>query len=81
MTSQPVFQNVTNCHFQPVLYNTTLSTNNYVPVGVKGQLSIEPPLLTKTIFKDVYGIRVGSAFIENGAVPCSDLKGYAGWSV
>jgi hypothetical protein len=37
-----------------------------------------PYIPMTTTFRDLHGIKVDVAFIENNQVPCSHLKGYSG---
>lgn len=50
-----------------------------MPVGVKGDVMIKAPYIpSDTTFRDVYGVKVDIAFIENNQIPCENLKGYSG---
>ncbi|CAG8980920.1 hypothetical protein HYALB_00003779 [Hymenoscyphus albidus] len=79
-TNQPAFTNpAIGCDNQILFYNTTLSTGTNEPVHIKGDIGIAAPyFLGGAKFKNVYGIKVDVAFIENNMVPCQDLKGYHG---
>lgn len=64
-----------------MFFNTTLSTGENAPVGIKGDILVKAPFLEPMkdrAFKNVYGIKVDVAFLENKLVPCKDLKGYHG---
>ncbi|KAK0119138.1 hypothetical protein ONS96_012205 [Cadophora gregata f. sp. sojae] len=79
VTNQPIMTNGTLCDNQIFFYNTTLSSDINTPRGVKGSIMLSAPLLPEdTTFKDVFGIRVDTAFLEITSVPCADLQGYHG---
>lgn len=79
VTNQPTFKDGLSCDNQLNLYNTTLSTGKNAPVGVIGEIMIKAPYIpTTSVFRDVHGIKVDIAFIENNQIPCSQLKGYSG---
>ncbi|KAL2065041.1 hypothetical protein VTL71DRAFT_4181 [Oculimacula yallundae] len=57
--------------------NTTLSTGDKAPRGVKGSVTLNKPLLPQdSTFSDVFGIRVDTAFLEITQKKCVELKGY-----
>ena len=77
MTNQPSFGNGTSCLSQQNFFNTTLSTGPNAPVGIKGDVTVQAPYLpTRSVFRDVWGIKVDVAFLENGDLSCETLKGY-----
>ncbi|KAH8594816.1 hypothetical protein B0O99DRAFT_496951, partial [Bisporella sp. PMI_857] len=79
VTNQPIVGNGSTCYQQVNFFNTTLSTNAYAPVPVCGSVDIKAPLLpTSQKFKNVFGIQVDVAFLENNYLPCEQLKGYNG---
>jgi len=79
VTNQPTFADGLSCDNQINLFNTTLSTGENAPVGVRGEIMMKAPYIpTDTTFRAVYGIKVDIAFIENNQLPCSSLKGYSG---
>jgi hypothetical protein len=79
VTNQPSFTNSTSCDNQLNLFNTTLSTGKNSPVGIVGEIMVKAPYFPITsTFKDIFGIKVDIAFIENNGLDCSLLKGYSG---
>ncbi|KAH7364303.1 hypothetical protein BKA65DRAFT_490970 [Rhexocercosporidium sp. MPI-PUGE-AT-0058] len=78
-TNQPIFENGVLCDNQIFFYNTTLSTGENAPRGIKGSVTLNAPLLPNdSTFRNVFGIRVDTAFLEITKVPCDQLKGYHG---
>ncbi|CZT02977.1 uncharacterized protein RCO7_06036 [Rhynchosporium graminicola] len=78
-TNQPVSGDGTLCDNQIFLYNTTISTGDNAPRGVKGSVTLRAPLLPQdSTFHDVFGVRVDTAFLEKVEIPCAALKGYYG---
>jgi hypothetical protein len=95
ITNQPIFTKGDTCDNQITLFvylfspkpfltsgsfNTTLTTGNNIPVGIRGKVSILPPYFPEPgcDFNNVYGVKVDVAFVENTGVNCSLLKGYSG---
>ena len=79
VTNQPTFKDGLSCDNQLDLFNSTLSTGKNAPVGIRGEVMIKAPYIpSTTTFRDLHGIKVDIAFIENNVVPCSSLKGYSG---
>jgi len=79
VTNQPTFTDGVSCDNQLTLFNTTLSTGENAPVGVRGEIMIKAPYIpSDTTFRYIHGIKVDLAFIENNQIPCSQLKGYSG---
>ncbi|EKD15513.1 hypothetical protein MBM_06141 [Drepanopeziza brunnea f. sp. 'multigermtubi' MB_m1] len=79
VTNQPIFTRGINCDNQIFLYNTTLSTGQNAPRGIKGSVSLSAPLLPNdSTFHNIFGVKVDTAFLEKNGVPCSSLKGYHG---
>ena len=79
VTNQPTFTDGLTCDNQLNLFNTTLSTGKNAPVDIVGEIMVEAPYFpTTSTFKNVFGIKVDIAFIENNGVSCSTLKGYSG---
>jgi hypothetical protein len=79
VTNQPSFTDGLSCDNQLNLFNTTLSTGKNAPVDIVGEIMVEAPYFPTTrTFKNVFGIKVDIAFIENNGLPCSTLKGYSG---
>jgi len=78
MTNQPSFRNGTLCINQQNFFNTTLSTGANTPAAIRGDVTVQAPYLpARSVFRDVWGIKVDVAFLENSNVPCEALKGYA----
>ena len=74
-----MFANGTTCDNMIRFFNTTISTGNQAPVGVRGNVTAQVPgRLGTSSFEGVYGIKVDTAFIENNYLPCDSLKGYGG---
>jgi hypothetical protein len=79
VTNQPSFSSGVACDNIVTLYNSSVTVGEYAPVVVKGSVSIVAPYFpVTTTFRDVYGLKVDRAFIENNYVACSGLKGYSG---
>lgn len=48
-----------------------------MPKHVKGIVQVRKPLLpTDEIYKNVWGVQMDNAFIENNFKPCQSLQGY-----
>ncbi|KFY63313.1 hypothetical protein V496_04027 [Pseudogymnoascus sp. VKM F-4515 (FW-2607)] len=76
VTNQPIFADGVKCDQQITLFNTTLSKGAYAPVGLKGDISISAPYLpSDSTFKNVFGLKVDVAFIENNFLECQSLQG------
>lgn len=76
VTNQPIFADGLHCDQQISLYNTTLSTGANAPVGLIGDIAISAPYLpSDSIFRNVFGLKVDVAFIENNLLDCESLKG------
>jgi hypothetical protein len=76
VTNQPIFGNGVKCDQQITLFNTTLSQGANTPVGIVGDITVSAPYLpSDSAFKDVYGLKVDIAFIENNMLDCSTLRG------
>lgn len=76
VTNQPIFADGVKCDQQITLFNTTLSKGVYAPVGLVGDISISAPYLpSDSIFRNVFGLKVDVAFIENNFLDCESLQG------
>lgn len=78
ITNQVVFANASICDNYQRLFNTSLSLS---PVAVKGTVTaqLEPFAEEKQTWRDVFGWRVASAFLEPPVgAPCQDFQGYRG---
>ncbi|KAH8591845.1 hypothetical protein B0O99DRAFT_518682, partial [Bisporella sp. PMI_857] len=75
VTNQPIIGNATTCYQQVNLFNTTLSADVHAPAYVCGSVGIEAPLPpTSHVYRDVFGIHVDLAFLENNFLNCTQLK-------
>ncbi|KAG9238671.1 hypothetical protein BJ875DRAFT_24797 [Amylocarpus encephaloides] len=81
-TNQPVFGDpAKGCDNQILFYNTTLTTGKNAPVHVRGDIFIKAPYAhvpNDRTFRNVFGIKVDVAFLENNYYECETLKGYHG---
>ncbi|KFY13814.1 hypothetical protein V491_06265 [Pseudogymnoascus sp. VKM F-3775] len=76
VTNQPIFADGLHCDQQISLYNTTLSTGANAAVGLIGDIAISAPYLpSDSVFRNVFGLKVDVAFIENNLLDCESLKG------
>lgn len=76
VTNQPMFGDGVKCNQQINFFNTTLSQGANAPVDIIGDITVSAPyLLSNSIFKDVHGLKVDVAFLENNNLTCSTLKG------
>ncbi|KFY99481.1 hypothetical protein V500_01359 [Pseudogymnoascus sp. VKM F-4518 (FW-2643)] len=76
VTNQPIFADGVKCDQQITLFNTTLSVGKNAPVGLIGEIAISAPYLpSDSTSKNVFGLKVDVAFIENNFLDCPSLKG------
>lgn len=76
VTNQPIFADGVKCDQQITFFNTTLSTGANAPVGIIGDISISAPYLpSDSTFRNVFGLKLDVAFIENNLLECPSLKG------
>ena len=76
VTNQPIFADGLHCDQQITLHNSTLSLGKNAPVGLIGDIVISAPYLpSDSTFKNVFGLKVDVAFIENNFLDCPSLKG------
>ncbi|OBT89193.1 hypothetical protein VE02_01667 [Pseudogymnoascus sp. 03VT05] len=76
VTNQPIFADAVKCDRQITFFNTTLSTGANAPVGIIGDISISAPYLpSDSTFRNVFGLKLDVAFIENNLLDCPSLKG------
>ncbi|KAF2117084.1 hypothetical protein BDV96DRAFT_490007 [Lophiotrema nucula] len=77
-TNQPTFADGKTCDHMTRLFNTSVTTSHGIE-PVKGTIRVKlPPFVGEVEFKDVYGLRLDSAFIENNYLPCETFRGYSG---
>jgi hypothetical protein len=78
-TNQPSFANGSTCDEMVRLFNTSVSAAPYGIQPVKGTVRANlPPFSGEKEWKNVYGLRLDSAFIENNYLDCRSLRSYAG---
>jgi hypothetical protein len=80
ITNQPIFANGLFCDQQIRFFNTSLTTGNDAPIGIKGNVTLKSTdvLGAPMSFAGVYGIKADTAFIENNFLACESLSGYGG---
>ncbi|KAL8805683.1 MAG: hypothetical protein Q9182_001827 [Xanthomendoza sp. 2 TL-2023] len=80
ITNQIMFGNKTSvCDHQTSLWNTSVTTGDYEPKPVLGDVMLSPPLVPeREIWRGVQGIRAQRAFIELNYLNCEDFKGWNG---
>jgi hypothetical protein len=77
ITNQPSFANGSTCDQQIRLFNTSLTAAPFEPVQVMGSVrSYLGPFPAKKHFRNVAGIQLATAFIENNYLPCEMFQGY-----
>ena len=76
-TNQPTFADGKTCDNMIRLFNTSLSTAGNGIERVQGTVRANVhPFAHELEWRNVYGIRLDSAFIENNYLPCENFKGY-----
>ena len=79
VTRQPQFStNTAVCDNQIRLWNTsvTIGSADVRPRSIFGSVKLSPPTVPKeTIFTEVFGVVVATAFIEDNYVSCESLQG------
>jgi hypothetical protein len=79
VTNQIMFADGRSCDNMIRLFNTELSTAPNEIQSVRGSVKAQfPPFAGEQEWKDVYGLRFDSAFIENNYLPCESFRGYSG---
>jgi hypothetical protein len=77
-TNQPTFADGKTCDNMIRLFNTSVTTapNRIEPVigTVRANL---PPFSSEQEWKNVYALRLDTAFIENNYLPCESFRGYS----
>ncbi|KAF2009541.1 hypothetical protein BU24DRAFT_358501 [Aaosphaeria arxii CBS 175.79] len=78
-TNQPTFADGKTCDNMIRFFNTSATTSRGIEV-VKGTVRAHiPPFDAPHEWKGVYGLRMGTAFVENNYLPCENFRGYDGW--
>lgn len=76
-TNQPTFADGKTCDNLIRLFNTSVSTAPNKIETVKGTVRAKIfPFKKEHEWRNVYGIRLDSAFIENNYLPCENFRGY-----
>ena len=80
MTNQPHFSiNTEYCDNFVRLFNTSVSLPPYTPTPVRGSVSAAAPFFAEaSVWRDVEGLLVDNAFIENNYLACETLEGLSG---
>lgn len=79
ITNQVMFANGKTCDNMIRLFNTSVTTSPNRIDTVKGTVKARiPPFTQEHEWKDVYGLRLNTAFIENNYLPCENFRGYSG---
>jgi hypothetical protein len=74
VTNQPTFADGRSCDNMIRLFDTSVTV---AIESVKGSVRARiPPFENEVKWDGVYGIRLGSAFIENNYLPCEGFRGY-----
>ncbi|PSN75456.1 hypothetical protein BS50DRAFT_541496 [Corynespora cassiicola Philippines] len=78
-TNQPTFADGKTCDNMIRLFNTSVTTapNKIEPVMGTVRVNI-PPFTSEQEFRNVYGVRLDTAFIENNYLSCESFRGYSG---
>lgn len=78
-TNQPTFADGKTCDNMIRLFNTSLTT---APSGIERVLGTVRanihPFGGEQEWRNVYGLRMATAFIENNYLNCEDFRGYSG---
>lgn len=74
VTNQPTFADGKTCDNMIRLFNTSVTTSIETVIGiVEARI---PPFTEEKEWKDIYGLRMDTAFIENNYLPCENFRGY-----
>jgi hypothetical protein len=77
VVNQPSFANGSMCNHQVRMFNTSLSAAPYEPREVSGTVQLRLPMFKKEMeWKDVVGVQVDTAFIEQHLVSCENFRGF-----
>jgi hypothetical protein len=78
-TNQPTFADGKTCDNMIRLFNTTVTTAPNRIERVSGIVRANiPPFSSEQEWRNVYGLRLDTAFIENNYVSCESFRGYSG---
>ncbi|KAK7185826.1 hypothetical protein DPSP01_004269 [Paraphaeosphaeria sporulosa] len=78
-TNQPTFADGKTCDNMIRLFNTSLTTAPNGIERVKGTVRATiHPFAEEQEWRNVYGLRMDTAFIENNYLSCEDFRGYSG---
>ncbi|CAO2647611.1 Nn.00g085330.m01.CDS01 [Neocucurbitaria sp. VM-36] len=76
-TNQPTFADGKTCDNMIRLFNTSVTTAPNRIETVKGTVKANIyPFENEQEWRDVYGLRMDTAFIENNYLPCENFRGY-----
>ncbi|KAL8726119.1 MAG: hypothetical protein Q9166_006911 [cf. Caloplaca sp. 2 TL-2023] len=80
ITNQPMFGNNTAvCDKMISFWNTSVTTGEYVPQTVVGDVLLTPPMVPRAkVWRGVQGVKAQRAFLEVNYLKCESLKGYGG---
>ena len=79
-TNQPTFADGKTCDNMIKLFNTSVTTAPNTIERVKGTVRANiHPFNQEQEWRDVYGLRLDTAFIENNYLPCENFRGYSGF--
>jgi len=78
-TNQPIFADGRSCDKFVRYFNTSVTIGQNAAVPIKGHVMLNSGhvLPESRTIKDVYGFKLGTAFIEVNTT-CESLKGYTG---
>lgn len=78
-TNQPTFADGKTCDNMIRLFNTSVTTAPNRIERVKGTVRANlPPFSGEQEWRNVYGLRMDTAFIENNYLSCESFRGYSG---
>jgi hypothetical protein len=81
VVNQPVFGDGKFCNAQLRMFDTSLSTNAYVPRPISASVRVSMPIFTQAPGGEMYwdnavGMQVDTPFIEQHLVSCEGFRGY-----
>ncbi|OAK96804.1 hypothetical protein IQ06DRAFT_229386 [Phaeosphaeriaceae sp. SRC1lsM3a] len=77
VTNQPTFADGKTCDNMIRLFDTSVTIAPNKIESVRGTVKARiPPFQGEVEWKDVYGLRMDTAFIENNYLPCENFRGY-----
>lgn len=78
-TNQPTFADGKTCDNMIRLFNTSVTTSPNRIERVRGTVKVRlPPFNGEQEWRNVDGLRLDTAFIENNYLNCEDFRGYSG---